>query len=321
MIRKIRRRNCVVKTKKKKTLKQRLLLEIKRNWILYLMILPVIVYFVIFRYYPMYGVTLAFKEYKIKLGIMDSPWVGFKHFNRFFSSYNFESLLKNTLVLSFYSLVVGFPIPITFALLLNYVRNAKLKKAVQMVSYAPHFLSTVVICAMISIFTTPDTGAFNLILKAFGFESVNFMGKPELFKHIYVWSGIWQEMGFSAIIYISALAGVDKEMHDAAIVDGATIVQRILHIDLPTIKPTIAMLLILRFGSIMNIGFEKVYLLQNPLNSTASSIISTYVYEVGLVDSNYGYSTAVGLFNTIINVILLITANMFSKKALDESLF
>lgn len=190
-----------------------------------------------------------------------------------------------------------------------------------MVSYAPHFLSTVVICAMLSIFTTPDTGAFNLILQAFGFESVHFMAKPELFKHIYVWSGVWQSMGWSAIIYISALAGVDYEMHEAAIVDGATIVQRMVHIDLPSIKPTIAMLLILRFGSIMNVGFEKVYLLQNPLNKTAASVISTYVYEVGLIDNDYGYSTAVGLFNTIINITLLLTANVFSKKMLDESVF
>lgn len=311
----------MVKTKKKKTLRQRLILEIKRNWILYVMILPVIAFFVIFRYWPMYGVTLAFKEYKIKMGILGSPWVGWKHFSRFFSSYNFWNLLKNTFILSLYGLVVGFPIPIIFALLLNYVKSNKLKKAVQMVSYAPHFLSTVVICAMLSIFTTPDTGAFNLIRQAFGLESMNFMGKPEFFKHLYVWSGVWQEMGFSAIIYISALAGVDYEMHEAAIVDGATIIQRMRHIDLPSIRPTIAMLLILRFGSIMNVGFEKVYLLQNPLNKQASSIISTYVYEVGLIDSNYGYSTAVGLFNTVINVILLLSANAVSKKMLDESVF
>ena len=190
-----------------------------------------------------------------------------------------------------------------------------------MVSYAPHFISTVVICSMLTLFMTPETGAFNMLRELFGLESVNFLAKPEWFKSIYVWSGVWQSAGWNAIIYISALAGVDYEMHEAAIMDGATKIQRMIHIDLPSIKPTIIMLLILKLGSMMSIGFEKVYLLQNSLNRPEASIISTYVYEVGLVDRDYGYSTAIGLFNTIINVILLISANTISKKMFDESLF
>ena len=305
----------------KENLGRRFIKDLKRNWIKYAMILPVIIYFIIFHYWPMYGVTLAFKDYKIKQGIMGSPWVGFKHFERFFNTYNFWGLIRNTLTLSLYSLVVGFPIPIIFALLLNYLRNKRLKKTVQMISYAPHFISTVVICSMIALFTTSDTGIFNLLRGVMGLESIDFMADPKLFKHIYVWSGIWQDMGWNAIIYISALAGVDQELHEAAIVDGATKLQRIWHIDLPSIKPTIIMLLILRLGSMMSVGFEKVYLLQNSLNKPSSEIISTYVYQVGLLDNDYGYSTAVGLFNTIINVILLVSANTFSKKVADESLF
>ena len=311
-------RNAV---RKKGTLKSRLIREIRHNWILYLMILPVLAYFIIFHYVPMYGIQIAFRDYRIKAGITGSEWVGLEHFQRFFSSYNFSALLKNTLTLSLYSLLVGFPIPILFALMLNYLKNRFLKKTVQMVSYAPHFISTVVICSMLQIFCDRDTGVFNALLKMFGAEPVSFLANAGLFKHIYVWSGVWQDVGWSAIIYISALAGVDYEMHEAAIIDGASKVQRMRYIDLPSIKSTIVMLLILKFGSIMNVGFEKVYLLQNSLNRSAASIISTYVYEVGLVDHDYSYSTAVGLFNTVINVILLVGANTLSKKVADESLF
>ena len=285
------------------------------------MMLPVVIYYIVFAYAPMYGVQLAFKNYKIKLGIMGSPWVGLDHFKRFFNSYNFSLLLKNTLGISIYSLLVGFPIPIIFALLLNYIKNRYLKKTVQMVSYAPYFISTVVICGMLTIFMNPDTGVFNTILKALGMEPMDFLSKPKWIKSIYVWSGVWQGMGWSSIIYISALSGVDYEMHEAAIVDGATKLQRILHIDLPSIKPTIIMMLILQLGSLMNVGFEKVFLLQNTLNKQAASVISTYVYEVGLINSDYGYSTAIGLFNSIINMLLLVGANWFCKKFADESLF
>ena len=295
--------------------------DLKYNWILYLMILPVVVYFIVFCYVPMYGVTLAFKDYKVKLGILGSPWVGWKHFRRFFNSYNFKLLLTNTLGISLYSLAVGFPIPVVFALLLNYMKSKPLKKTVQMLSYAPHFISTVVICSMISLFCTPDSGLFNILRKMVGLESVDFLAKPEWFKSLYVWSGVWQGMGWSAIIYLSALAGVDYELHEAAIVDGASKIQRMRHIDLPSITPTIVMLLILRMGSIMSVGFEKVFLLQNSLNYYSSAIISTYVYEVGLIDGDYGFSTAVGLFNNLINIILLAGSNLFSKKVLKESLW
>lgn len=306
---------------KKESFFTRLLRDMKVNWILYVMMIPVLVYFAIFHYTPMYGILMAFKDFNSKLGIAGSEWVGFEHFVRFFSSYNFWNLIKNTLTLSVYSLVVGFPLPIIFALMLNYLTSKRLKKTVQMVSYAPHFISTVVLCGMVTIFSNVDTGVFNVILNALGFESVNFLAEPKYFKHLHVLSGIWQSTGWSAIIYISALAGVDAQMHEAAIVDGATKIQRMIHIDLPSIKPTIIMMLILRFGQIMSVGFEKVYLLQNDLNQSAASIISTYVYEVGLINNNYSYSTAINLFNTIINVILIVSANTISRKLADESLF
>ena len=308
-------------TAKKESFGARLLKNMRKNWILYLMITPVLLYYIIFSYVPMYGVLLAFKDYKIKLGILGSPWVGFEHFQRFFSAYNFKRLLMNTVGLSVYGMIAGFPIPIIFALMLNYLRHHKLKKAVQMVSYAPYFISTVVICGMISIFMSQDSGIFNVIRGFFGMEPVDFLAKPEWFKHIYVWSGIWQGMGWSSIIYISALAGVDYEMHEAAIVDGATKIQRMIHIDLPSIKPTILMLFILQMGGLLGVGFEKVYLLQNSLNRSAASVISTYVYEVGLVNYDYGYSTAVGLFNSVISLVLVVTANQLSKKFAGESLF
>lgn len=307
--------------KKKESLGIRLWKNMKKNWILYVMIAPVAVYYIVFAYTPMYGILLAFKNYKVKLGILGSPWVGLDHFQRFFSAYNFKQLIGNTVGISVYSLIIGFPIPIVFALMLNYLTHHKLKKIVQMVSYAPYFISTVVICGMITIFMAPDTGILNVLRGFLGLESVNFLARPEWFKSIYVWTGVWQGMGWSSIIYISALAGVDYEMHEAAIVDGATKIQRMIHVDLPSIKPTILMLLILQMGSIMNVGFEKVYLLQNTLNKSAASVIATYVYEVGLINSDYGYSTAVGLFNSLINLALVVAANQLSKRFAGESLF
>ena len=303
------------------SLPARLLKDMRKNWILYVMILPVVVYYIIFAYAPIYGIQLAFKDYIVKKGIWGSPWIGMENFTRFFSSYNFGLLLKNTIGISVYSILVGFPIPIVFALMLNYLKNKYLKKTVQMVSYAPYFISTVVMCGMITIFLNPDTGIFNTIRGFFGMESVDFLGKPELFKSIYVWTGVWQGMGWSSIIYISALSGVDYQLHEAAIVDGANKLQRILHVDLPSIKPTIVMLLILQMGSLMSVGFEKVFLLQNTLNKQAASVISTYVYEVGLINSDYGYSTAIGLFNSVINMMLIVAANQICKKFTEESLF
>lgn len=308
---------------KKRSLGSRLLQELQKNWILYALILPVIIYFIIFEYVPMYGITLAFKDFKVKLGIPDSPWTDplFKNFQRFFHSYSFKMLLTNTLGISLYSLAVGFPLPIVLALFLNYLRSKRLKKTIQMVSYAPHFLSTVVICSMLTLFTTRGTGVFNILLRGFGWEDVNWLAKPEWFKSLYVWSGVWQSAGWDAIIYLAALAGVDYQMHEAAILDGASKLQRIFYVDIPSIVPTIVMLFILRMGSIMNVGLEKVFLLQNDLNYTASATISTFVYEVGLIDRDFSFSTAVGLFNNVVNVILLVSANWFSKHVFKESLW
>ena len=310
-----------VSFKGKRSFWHRLRDDLVNRWILYVMILPAVIYYIIYHYIPMYGVVLAFKDFKIRKGILGSSWVGLEHFQRLFSSYQFPTLMRNTLTLSLYGLVVGFPIPIIFALLLNYLKCERLKKTVQMVSYAPHFLSTVVICSMLILFCSPSAGVFNKILGLLGVESVNFLAKKNLFAHIYTWSGVWQGMGWSAIIYVSALAGVDYQIHEAAIIDGASKFQRMINIDIPSITATIVMLLILRLGSIMNVGFEKVYLLQNDLNYETSTIISTYVYKVGLVDRDFSFSTAVGLFNNVINITLLLIANTFCRIVLGESLW
>ena len=299
----------------------RLLKDMRKNWILYVMILPVVVYYIIFAYAPIYGIQLAFKDYIVKKGIWGSPWIGMENFTRFFSSYNFGLLLKNTIGISVYSILVGFPIPIIFALMLNYLKNKYLKKTVQMVSYAPYFISTVVMCGMITIFLNPDTGIFNTIRGFFGMESVDFLGKPELFKSIYVWTGVWQGMGWSSIIYISALSGVDYQLHEAAIVDGANKLQRVLHIDIPGILPTITILLIMRSGSIMSVGFEKVFLMQTSLNLKRSQVISTYVYQVGLVDADFSFASAVGFFNSVVNFIMIMLVNFISGKVSETSLW
>lgn len=310
-----------IKNKSDKLCKKGFHRNIKENWILYAMIMPVIIYFLIFSYVPMCGTILAFKDYNARKGIFGSPWVGIENFLKFFKTYNFKSLVGNTIGISVYTLIVGFPISIVFALMLNYVKNKYLKKTVQMVSYAPYFISTVVICGMISLFLDVNIGVINRIINLIGFKSINFLSEAKMFKSIYVWTGVWQNMGWDSIIYISALSGVDQQLHEAAIVDGASKIQRIRHVDIPSIKPTIIMLFILKLGGLMNVGFEKVYLLQNALNKSSSQIISTYVYEVGLIKADYSYSTAVGLFNSLINVILLISANKICKKITEESLF
>ena len=309
------------KAKKQDNILKRLGKDIKKNWILYLLVLPGLAYYFIFKYIPMYGILLAFKKYKVKLGITGSPWVGFDNFSRFFNSYNCGLLIKNTIEISVYGLLVGFPLAIIFAVLLNYVRGKHLKKTVQMVSYAPYFISTVVLCGMLSIFMNLNTGIFNQILVKLGFRAIDFLANPNYFKSIYVWSGVWHGMGWSAIIYISALSGVDYEMHEAAIIDGASKMQRIRYIDIPSIKPTIIMNLILQLGSLMSVGFEKPFLLQNSLNLQESEIISTYVYKMGLVNRDFGFATAVGLFNSLINMLLLLSANKLSRKVAGESLF
>lgn len=300
--------------------KERLIDNIRDKWILYVMMIPVLAYFIIYCYAPMYGVLLAFKKYRIKLGVLGSPFVGFDNFTKFFKAYNFESILTNTVGISLYSILVGFTIPILFALLLNYVRSSKLKKLVQTVSYIPHFISTVVFCGII-MQILKSNGVINTYLTNAGLSSVGFLTEPNNFWSLHVWTDLWKSLGWSAIIYISALSGIDEQLYDAAIVDGANKFQRILHIDLPGILPTITMMLILRLGSLMNVGFEKIYLLQNGLNIGTSEVISTYVYKIGMVNADYGYSTAVGLFNSAINLVFLVVANKTVKVLRHESLF
>ena len=300
------------KTKKQK--KINFMRILKRNWVCYLFILPMLIYVIIFNYIPMYGIQLAFKDYRVADGIWGSAWVGLKHFKTFFESYQFKDLLWNTLSLSLYSLIAGFPMPIIFALLLNYITNVKLKKVVQMVTYAPHFISTVVYCGMILIFLSSD-GVINQLLKLIGIDSVAFLTNPSNFRHIYVWSGVLQNIGWGSIMYISVLTSVDPTLHEAATVDGATRFQRLLHIDLP------AIMLIMRAGEIMDLGFEKAFLLQNNINLDYSEIIATYVYRIGIQGGQFSYSSAIGLFNNVINMVLLVVVNKIAKKVSDVSLW
>ncbi|WP_106766429.1 ABC transporter permease [Paenibacillus faecalis] len=292
-----------------------------RNWQLYLLISPVIVYYIVFHYFPMYGIQIAFKDFIATKGIWGSPWVGMEHFNRFFDSYYFWRLIKNTLGIGLYSLAVGFPIPIILALLMNEIKAERFKKFVQTVTYAPHFLSTVVIVGMMMIFLSPRYGIINHFIEMFGGQPINFMTEPAWFKTLYVLSDVWQTMGWSSIIYLAALAGIDNQLHEAARVDGATRLQRIWHINIPGIRPTIIILLILNIGSVMGIGFEKVLLMQNNLNLESSDIISTYVYRMGIQNAEYSFSAAVGLFNSIINFVLLVVVNFIAKRVSETSLW
>lgn len=292
-----------------------------RDYQLYLFLVPAIVYIAVFLYGPMYGILIAFKDYKVKLGIIGSPWVGLENFKVFLNSYSFGLTIKNTLILSLYKLIAGFPLPIILALLLHHLPSRRYKKTVQLVSYAPYFISMVVLVGMINILLAPDTGIVNIIMQFFGMEPVFFMGKPELFRHIYVWSDVWKSAGWGCIIYIAALSGVDPTYYEAAIVDGATLWQRVRYIDIPSIMPTAIILLILSVGQTMSIDFEKVYLMQNNANLHVSEIISTYVYRLGILKSNFELASAVGLFNSIVNCILLLTVNKISRHMSESSLF
>ncbi|MFV0502650.1 MAG: ABC transporter permease [Lachnospirales bacterium] len=288
---------------------------------LLLMLLPSLIFLFIFCYLPMYGVIIAFKDYNSVLGILGSPWVGLKHFNIFFSSPMFITTLKNTLLLSVESLIFGFPIPIIFALLLNQIRFKKFKRFVQTISYAPYFISTVVLVSMLNLFLAPRTGFVNNMLSIIGVEPINFMIRSEWFRPVYIISGIWQTMGWSAIIYLAALSGVSPELYEAGTIDGASRLQRILYIDIPSIMPTIIIMLILSVGGLMSVGYEKTYLMQQGMNLKTSEIISTYVYKVGLMDAQFSYSTAIGLFNSIINFILIVSVNSITKKLNSTSLW
>jgi putative aldouronate transport system permease protein len=295
--------------------------KIFTNRQLYLLLLPTVIYFLVFKYGPMYGVQIAFKDFIPTEGIWGSPWVGFEHFVRFFNSYQFGTLLKNTLWLSIYALVISFPLPIFLSLIMNQFPSVRYRRLVQTVIYAPTFISTVVLVGMIFIFLSPRSGLVNHVLIGLGGQPINFMASPDWFPSIYVWSGAWQGTGFATIVYMAALASVDPALHEAAIIDGANIWQRIRHIDLPAILPTIIILLILAVGNIMNVGFEKALLMQTPLNKPTSQIIQTYVYEIGLQRAQYSFSAAVGLFNSVINLVLLVSVNRFARRVSDTSLW
>ncbi|MFB9328054.1 ABC transporter permease [Paenibacillus aurantiacus] len=296
-------------------------INFRRSWELYALVLLPVLYLLVFKYIPMFGVQIAFKDFNVVKGIWGSEWVGFKHFETFFHSPNFWLLIQNTIGISFYSLLAGFPVPILLALALNEVRTGLFKRSVQMVTYAPHFISTVVMVSIIILMLTPHVGVVERLLGFFGLPSTNFMGIPEYFKSIYVWSGVWQEMGYASIIYIAALAGVDPSLYEAARMDGASRLQKIIHIDLPALVPVTVIMLILSLGSVMGVGFEKIYLMQNPLNVSASEVISTYVYKVGLLGANFSFSSAVGLFNSVINLILLLTVNFIARRVSQTSLW
>jgi putative aldouronate transport system permease protein len=293
----------------------------RKNWGLYLLAAPTLIYVAIFLYGPMFGIIIAFEDFSPIKGFFGSPFVGLKHFKAFFNAYNFWAIFTNTLTLSLYNLVANFPVPIIFALLLNQVTSKRFKRVVQTVSYAPYFISTVVLVGMLSVFLSPQTGIVNVFIKLAGGQGVYFLGKPELFQHIYVWSGVWQNTGQAAIIYIAALTNISQDLHEAAMVDGATKFKRVLHIDIPGMMPTAITMLLLNMGRVMSLGFEKAYLMQNTLNRSASEIISTYVYTIGLQNSEFSYATAIGLFNAVINFALVLIVNKISRKFTDTSLW
>ena len=293
----------------------------KRYWQLYLLALIPFLLVLLFNYMPMYGILLAFKDYSIKKGILGGKWVGLKYFNQLFSIPNFPVILKNTIVLSLESLVIGFPFPILLALAFNELRNKKAKKVLQTVSFAPFFLSTVVVVSIIFQMFSYRYGVVNSIIKSLGGESVNFLGIAGFFRPAYIISGIWQGAGYSSILYISALSAVDVTLYDAAAIDGASRLQKVLNVDLPCIAPTIIITLILNAGNILSIGFEKAYLLQNPVNYKYSEIIATYVYKTGIEQAQFSFATAVGLFNSVVNCIMLILVNTIVRKFSETSLF
>lgn len=312
----------LIPTVSKRTFSERFVREIRKNWGLYLLVSIPLLYLILFKYWPMYGVQIAFRNYSPARSIANSPWVELKYFQKFMGNYQFKRILGNTIAISLYSLLT-FPLPILLAVLLNYVTRPRFKKTVQMISYMPHFISTVVMVGIILQFLDVRSGMLNMLLTALGREPVNFMAKPAYFRTIYILSGVWQSLGYNSIIYIAALSGVSPELHEAAIVDGANILKRIWHVDLPGILPTISILLIMQCGSILSVGYEKIYLMQNSLNLSVSEIISTYVYKQGIAASmpQYSYATAIGLFVSVVNVIMLLIVNAASNRLSGNSLF
>ncbi|MCI2128498.1 MAG: ABC transporter permease subunit [Sphaerochaeta sp.] len=278
-------------------------------------------WYIIFKYVPMYGVQLAFKRYNPALGITRSPWVGLKYFRQFFHSYYFGTLLWNTLSLSLFQMLIGFPLPIILALMINEIHVRPYQKLVQNVTYIPHFLSTVVVVSMLNLFCDPTYGIFNKYLGLFGVPATDYMAKPNAFQTLYVFSNVWQNMGFNSIIYIAVLSSLNQDMYEAAMIDGCSRFKQMIYISLPALLPTIMILFVMRVGSLMNIGFEKVLLMQNPVNMSRSNVIATFVYTNGIQQGEFSYSTAIGLFNSLTNFVLLFGANRFSKKLTGSSLW
>lgn len=297
--------------------------KIRKGWQLYVMLALPVLFVFIFSYVPMYGAQIAFKNYVVTKGIWGSDWVGLKHLDRFVHSYEFWRLLRNTISISMYSLIAGFPFPILLALSLNYVRKAAFKKSVQMITYAPYFISVVVMVGILFELMDPRKGIINHVIKAFGYEPIQFMAKAEWFQSIYVWSGVWQLVGFSCIIYLAALASIDPALHESAVIDGASKLRRIWHIDIPGILPIAIILLIINTGHMLDVGYEKILLMQNALNLRTSEVIDTYVYKVALNSPamNYSYSTMIGLFKSIINLGLLVMVNQVARKLKQTSLW
>ena len=296
-------------------------LRIRRNGGLYLLMIPAMIIFICFTYLPMYGIVIAFKNFKPARGILGSEWAGLRYFKKYFSSYMFSNTIRNTLLISIYTILVTFPLPILIALMCNQMYAKRFKKFFQVSTYLPHFISTVVMCGMIVLFLSPSSGAIPKLLGYIGVQTGDLMGKASAFSSIYVWTEAWQHVGWDSIMYIAALSAVDPQLYEAAVVDGANKWQKMRSIDIPLLMPTAVVLFILRAGSVMSVGFEKVYLLQNDLNISASEIISTYVYKMGLKSNQYSYSAAIGLFNNVVNFILLLSVNFIAGKMGDTSLF
>ncbi|MFD0960160.1 ABC transporter permease [Paenibacillus chungangensis] len=294
--------------------------KVAKNWQLYVLLLPTLLYFLIMEYVPMYGLQMAFKNYMVSKGFTGSEWVGLKHFERFFDHILFWEILGNTIWLSLYELAT-FPIAVIMALLLNQIASNKFKRIVQTVTYAPFFISTVVLVGMLYLFLSPQTGLINQLITALGGDTIYFFGESSWFRTIFVWSGVWQNLGWGMVIYLAALTGISPELHEAAVVDGANKLHRIWHIDLPGIMPTVSILFILTVGNLFNLGFEKAYLMQNPLNISSAEIIQTYVYKKGLVGGQFSYASAIGLFNSIINCILLVIVNSIARRMNRTSLW
>jgi len=297
--------------------------RLNMDWQLYLIIALPLIWLIVFMYVPMYGVQIAFRKFQATKGIMGSDWVGMANFIKFFGSYNFQKIIVNTLAISVYDLILGFPFPIILALLINNCLKPWFKKASQIITYMPYFISTVVMVGMIIQFTSPRVGIINFALMGMGRDAVDFMANPGYFRHIYVWTNIWQGTGWNAILYLSALSAIDPGLHEAAMIDGASRFKRMIHVDFPGIVPTITILLILRAGQIMNVGFEKVFLMQNSLNLDTAELISTYVYKVGLASAaaDFSYAASIGLFNSIINLVLIAFVNFVSTKTSETSLW